>query len=80
LPVKLFNKLNKNLEKSTVIIKAFVGYQIKSLGKVKVTVKNTNNLIETYFEVVDYEELPILGLNDCIKLKYTMNEVNEINK
>jgi len=55
MPVKLFNKLNKNLERSTLIIKAFRGFHIESLGKVKVTVRNTNNLIETYFEVVDYE-------------------------
>lgn len=46
----------------------------------KVIVRNENTVLDTYFEVVDYEELPILGLSDCIKLKYNMNNVDEIKK
>jgi len=80
MPLNEFNKLNAKLEKSTVIIKAFGGFQIKSLGKIKVSVSNNRNKIITYFEVVEYDELPILGLNDCIKLSYNMNEINAIAK
>ena len=51
-----------------MVIRAFGGSQIESLGKVKVSVRNKYNEICTYFEVVNYDELPILGLNDCVKL------------
>jgi len=80
MPLKQFKKLNTKLENSKVIIKAFGGFQITSLGKIKVSINNNRNKIITYFEVVDYDELPILGLVDCIKLKYNMSEINEIKK
>ncbi|CAI6350058.1 unnamed protein product [Macrosiphum euphorbiae] len=80
MPLNEFKKLNTKLEKSKVIIKAFGGFQIKSLGKIKVCISNNKNKIITYFEVVEYDELPILGLNDSIRLSYSMNEINEIVK
>ncbi|CAI6370305.1 unnamed protein product [Macrosiphum euphorbiae] len=79
MPLKEFKKLNKNLEKSSVVIKSFGGFKIESLEKVKVNLKNSKNEISTYFEVVNYNDLLILGLKDCIKLNYEIKEVNEIN-
>jgi len=63
-----------------VIIRAFGGFQIASMGKIKVSINNKRNKIVTHLEVVDYNELPILGLIDCIKLNYNMSEINEIKR
>jgi len=78
MPLNKIDKLNTKLEKSSVVIKSFGGFQIKSLGKIKVNIKNSKKEIVTYFEVVEFNVLPILGLHDCIKLESNMNEVNEI--
>ena len=43
-----------------------------------VTVKNKNNEIEADFEIVEYDDLPIRGLSDCIKMKYNMLQINEV--
>lgn len=40
MSLKEFKKLNKNLESSSVVIKSFGDFKIKSLGKVKVKLKN----------------------------------------
>lgn len=39
MPVKGFKKLNKNVEKSSVIIKSFGEFKIESFGKVRVNIK-----------------------------------------
>lgn len=75
MPVQQFNKLNKSLKKSSVVIKAFGGFQIESLGKIKVCVRNKNNKIFTYFEVVEYDELA-----NCLKLEYNMKEICEVKE
>lgn len=41
-------------------------------------VKNKDNEIETSFEVIEYDDLPILGLKDCIKMNYNLLQINEI--
>lgn len=41
------------------------------------TVKNKNSEIITSFEVVDYNDLTILGLADCVKMNYSMLQINE---
>lgn len=78
MPYKYFKEMSKKLEKTSVIIKSFGGFQIKSLGKVKVVVKNKDNEIKTSFEVIEYDDLPILGLKDCIKMNYNLLQINEI--
>lgn len=78
MPYRYFKEMNKKLEKTSVIIKSFGGFQIKSLGKVKVIVKNKDNEIETCFEVIEYDDLPILGLKDCIHMNYNLLQKNEI--
>jgi len=47
------------------------------LEKIEVCVSNKRVKIITYFEVVAYDELGLVG---CLKLKYNMNEVDEIKK
>jgi len=79
MPLKELKKLNKNLEKSSIVIKSFGGFKIESLGKVKVNLKNSKNEISTYFEVVNYNDLLILGLKDCIKLNYRNTTVTVLN-
>lgn len=39
MPYRYLKEMNRKLEKCSVIIKSIGGFQIKSLGKVKVTVK-----------------------------------------
>jgi len=78
MPYKYFKEMNNKLEETSVIIKSFGGFQIKYLGKVLKTVKNKDNEIETYFEVIEYDDLPILGLKDCIKMNYNLLQINEI--
>lgn len=87
MPVYEYKQLNSILEKSSLTIKSRGGFEFKSLGKVNVTMKNSTHEINTYFEVFHFEELPILGLDDCLKLNYKikgienqMNELNEINE
>lgn len=64
-----------------MVISEFNEFEIETLRKVKVIIiKNKNDKICTYFEVVDYEKLLVLGLNDCVGLNYNMNNANEIKK
>jgi len=56
LPLNKIDKLNTKLEKGSVVIKSFGSFQIKSLGKIKVNIKNSKK------EIVEYNDLPILGL------------------
>lgn len=60
--MSLKNLIGTKLEKSIVIIKALGGFQIKPLGKIKVSISKTRNKIITYFQVVEYDEFPILGV------------------
>lgn len=78
MPLNEFNKLNKKLEYSSTVITSFGGFQIESLGKIKGNIINSKKEILTYFEIVHYNGLPILGSEDCLKLQYSMNEINKI--
>lgn len=80
MPYKCFKKLKIPLKDSSVVIKAFGEFKIKLLGKVEVLVKNNNNnTFQTNFEVVQYNDLPILGLVDCRKMNYSILQTNEIH-
>jgi len=46
---------------------------------VRLSVKNKDTEIETNFEVIEYDDLPILGLKDCTKMNYNLLQINEIN-
>lgn len=77
LPISFFKKLNKTAQKSNLVITAFGGFKINSVGKVKLLVQSQNIKYETEFEIVDYIGLPIISYNDCIKFKF--NIPTEIN-
>jgi len=77
LPISFFKKLNKTAQKSNLVITAFGGFKINSVGKVKLLVQSQNIKYDTEFEIVDYIGLPIISYNDCIKFKF--NIPSEIN-
>ncbi|CAI6348579.1 unnamed protein product [Macrosiphum euphorbiae] len=79
LPISFFKKLDKTAQKSNIVITAFGGFKINSVGKVKLWVQSRNIKHETKFEIVDYIGLPIISYNDCIKFKFNIpSEINVV--
>ena len=80
----LFNRMNINTTqyKNDLIIKAYGGFKIEVLFKVKLDIsykKCTKNL---EFVVVKSDSQPLLGLDGCVKLKLIQKckEIDEVSK